>query len=466
MEAPPKRPVEAGSPKASFRSMLAASVMMSIGAGVLALPQHVARTGVVAALAMSCYVGLGIWWCMLLMLRAKVACEERGIRIATYQDLGTQLLGGEVGRRAVEVAVCGFQFGVLCVFQAFLPSTLRAVFPGCFAGARRLAWMIVLNPLWLALCCLRYLRDLGDVAQLAATLYAVGWALVVGFCLARVASRGVENTHLAPKHTGWSVVSIFAALSYSFEGVPAALCQIVDTLDDRSRARELVSLSLLAILGIYTLTEFLGAFAFDRPDDPLTLSLVADAGVPTAAAAAINLAVALAVFLKYALMFFPLVTILERNLGVGPGARLRHLDAKPAVEAPLIADDDKPPPPQDAALIDDDAIIWVCSSTRDGGPAVLALRASLVLLSALVAFLVDDLTVLIDLVGILFAPLLAMIFPIAFDIVAKRRFGPTLQPTMPFETSVNAFFLATATLGWLFGTGQAFYQVVLVNSSS
>ncbi|KAJ8608809.1 hypothetical protein CTAYLR_009352 [Chrysophaeum taylorii] len=454
----------AGGPKASFHSMFAFALMMSIGAGVLSLPQNVSRTGVCASLVLSLYVGFAVLWCMQLMLRAKTVCEEHGVRIATYQDLGTILLGGEAGRRVVELSVCGFQLGVLCVYFDFIATCLVVLFPTVFVGARRVAWMAVFYVPICAACCLRYLRDLGFVAEVAISSYVIGWCIIVIICAVRVGNMGFENTRLEPKHTEWSVVGLFGALCYSFEGVPASLCQMVDTLEERPRAAELITVSILAILGVYVFTEYVGAFAFVRPGDPLSLSLVEHYGL-TFPSISLNLLIVFAVFLKYPLQFFPMITIFERNMNFGPGARLRAntasapkaIEVKPSNYSRVeqgVSDDNTPllrAKLQEEEEEEDDTI-WI--SRSDGGVYVVMLRSAIVALTAVVALVVPNLTDLIDLVGVLFAPVLAIVFPCIFDLGIKRKFAPIPSMGVPFETSLTIFFLTTGIIGWLFGSTQ------------
>lgn len=453
-----------GSPKASFRAMLAYALMMSIGAGVLSLPQQVARTGVVAALVVAVYVGLGILWCMLLMLRTKTRCEARGIRIATYQDFGSTLLGGDVGRRFVEIAVCLFQFGVMAVYCSFIPSTLSSVFPNVFGGARRFMWLVVFYPAFCVLCSLRYLRELGGVAQAATAAYCVGWVLVVAYCVMRVYQQGAENTRLWPKHSGLCVAGFFGAQVYSFEGIPAALCQMIDTLDQRERAGELITIAMLLILAMYVFTQYVGAFAFARPSDPLTVSLAEHSGSTSGVAIAVNLCVVVAVFLKYPLQFFPMISIIERNLNFGPGARLRGSDgysrAGDTAGEPLI----KKASAEDSVLDGDDTI-WISQKDSGNAAAVVAFRSLLILLSVVVAYVVDDLTEMINLVGILFAPLLAIILPCVFDIVAARKLGPPEPLLARREALITHFMLATGSVAWIFGSAQEIIKIATRSSS-
>lgn len=448
-----------GLPKASFNLMLAYALMVSIGAGVLALPERVMRAGCLWSLLLSLYVGLGIAWTMRLVLRAKQRCEANGIRIVMYRDLGRALLGGEIGRRGVEFAVCGYQFGVLCVYYELVSKTMSAV-----TSSSETVWMILLFPTLSLLCCLQYLRDLGFVAEASSIFYGVAWLVIMGYCLERIFEHGPENTRLLPKNTPWSILSFFGAMCYSFEGIPAALCQMVDTLDDVRRAGELVTASVFAVIFVYIFTEFVGAFAFERPLDPITLNLMSYEGNYSPLAVSINVILCVSIVLKYPLQYFPMISVFERNMNIGPGAKLRGEDEGGGSEAAKETD-------SLLTSIDDDhsvqetenSSVWVTSTTA------IAFRVAVVLASGLIAYFVGNLDALIDLIGITFAVPLAIISPCLFDLFATRRFGPpdesqTLYflPTASSEKPVTYFFLITGIFMWIFGTTQ---QIVALVSS-
>lgn len=356
-------------PKASFRSMLALLLMTGFGPGMLSLPLNVSRAGILPSLAISILVGSSMVWTMLLLTRCKARCEKEGIRIVTYQDFGSELLGS---RRLVEVTICLYQLGVLCVYFSFMSTILDSFV--------RTTWIAILYVPVTIMCCLKQLRDLGYLSTLTLTIFCLSWIITMSVCLGRLRDRTQSK--------GWAVVSVYAAWCYSFEGLPALVPQTVDTLEVPQRAAELMTKATLCISLVYCITEVLGSLAFNHPEDPITLSL---SGVLYF----VNVPLVVAVFAKYPLLFFPAISIIERNLGFGPGASLdqTHKDTS------------------------------VCISETDGGVRAICFRAFLVLLTALVAYVVADLTLLINLTGIVFAPLNAFVFPCIMDLVATRRFG-------------------------------------------
>ena len=88
-------------PKASFTQMFLMAVKLSIGAGALALPATLHACGVVEAIVLFLCMGGAVRWCMHAMLRAKDYCASRGVRVDAYPDLGSELIGGEVGKRGM-----------------------------------------------------------------------------------------------------------------------------------------------------------------------------------------------------------------------------------------------------------------------------------------------------------------------------------------------------------------------------
>ena len=160
-------------PKASFTQMFLMAVKLSIGAGALALPATLHACGVVEAIVLFLCMGGAVRWCMHAMLRAKDYCASRGVRVDAYPDLGSELIGGEVGRRGIEVSIVGFQLGVCCVYLEFAAELLSDVLPnrGRSDARGRAQWVVFLVPLVSAPCCLRHLRDLGDVAKVATAFF-------------------------------------------------------------------------------------------------------------------------------------------------------------------------------------------------------------------------------------------------------------------------------------------------------
>ena len=367
-------------PKASFTQMFLMAVKLSIGAGALALPATLHACGVVEAIVLFLCMGGAVRWCMHAMLRAKDYCASRGVRVDAYPDLGSELIGGEVGRRGIEVSIVGFQLGVCCVYLEFAAELLSDVLPnrGRSDARGRAQWVVFLVPLVSAPCCLRHLRDLGDVAKVATAFFFAAWAATLGVCVARISGGGPRDVDPGPR-SEFSIVAAFATLCYSFEGIPSTarrgrridvaplelghidvasadvwtnrssaprsaersaskpsrtrasksgrgfevgpgtLVQMANALSEPKRADELVRSAVTAVLAVYVVTAFLGGYAFDKPRNPLTLSVLDHEPGPPAVA--VNVLVCVAVVLTYPLQFYPAIVALERIAGVGPGAR-------------------------------------------------------------------------------------------------------------------------------------------------
>ncbi|KAH8070137.1 amino acid transmembrane transporter [Aureococcus anophagefferens] len=393
-------------PKASFTQMFLMAVKLSIGAGALALPATLHACGVVEAIVLFLCMGGAVRWCMHAMLRAKDYCASRGVRVDAYPDLGSELIGGEVGRRGIEVSIVGFQLGVCCVYLEFAAELLSDVLPnrGRSDARGRAQWVVFLVPLVSAPCCLRHLRDLGDVAKVATAFFFAAWA--------------------AGQEKGDST------------SLQRTLVQMANALSEPKRADELVRSAVTAVLAVYVVTAFLGGYAFDKPRNPLTLSVLDHEPGPPAVA--VNVLVCVAVVLTYPLQFYPAIVALERIAGVGPGAGAPHgkraKRRRPSGGGPDESDesDDDDADAEAAALLeggrpvsaaadygssrlgDPDASVFI--TRADGGFPAVAFRLFFVAGTALVAVLVSDLTRLINLVGIIFAPMLAFIFPALCDL--------------------------------------------------
>lgn len=459
-------------PKATYAQMFLMAVKMSVGAGCLALPTMLHQCGAIEAGALFLLIGGAMRWSMHALLRVKTYAERRGRRVDALSDLGYELAGGEVGRRTVEFVTVGFQLGVCCVYYAFAAELLADVTPRGDRGATRGQWVCFLVPLVAVPCCLRHLRDLGDVAKVATLLFVGAWVGTIGVCAARITRDGPAAVLAGPR-SRYSIVRAFATVTYAFEGIPSSLCQIANALDEPDRADELVRSAIATTVAVYCLTAFLGAFAFSKPENPATLSLLAE---PGPGPIAVNVLVTAAVVLTYPLQFYPAISLLERAAGVGPGARAAK--GRPPVrrrksgdrDGDTSSDSEDDADYEAAALLhggDDPSYgggsggqsrvsgastsIWIHEA--DGGAAAVGFRLAFVVGTAAVAILVADLTRLIELVGIVFAPALAFIFPNLFDLVAARR-SPSDYPRTKLELAVSTAILACTVLACTVGTTQ------------
>ena len=426
-------------PKATFGGMLAYSVMLSIGPGALALSRESMGVGLVVVAATTLYTGFAMGWSMQAFVRVKEAVDGEDRNIVTSQDLG-YLLAGKMGRRAAEVSVVGFQFLVLCVYFEISSATLSKIFPGFGSDA---VFAVIFFVPFCILCCVQYLKDLGAVAKVSAFAYCAGWGITLTYCVIRLGNGHRHNLALGPstrRGDKWSQpLNLYEALIYSFEGLPPTLPQIIDTLRHREEAPLLVTVSITVITGVYFMTNFLGLLAFRRPDNPLTFSLLDSYG-RTAIPMAVNFVVVLAVFLKYPLQFFPMITLLERNLGFGPGGNLAHLDEDPTDGCSLIfhsggtfhqrwrtkkpatvskneSSEAQPLLHSDGEVEESSFDVFIDARDTSTCLGVVLFRSTIVALTALIAILVSNLDNLIEVAGAVFAPILAFLFPLAAEIL-------------------------------------------------
>mmetsp|Transcript_24920 Transcript_24920/g.80651 ORF Transcript_24920/g.80651 Transcript_24920/m.80651 type:complete len:450 (+) Transcript_24920:1036-2385(+) len=446
-------------PKASFARLLAYTVMLSLGPGSLALSRAAVDVGVVVTFLATMFTGLALAWSMLAFIRVKDALDPIR-KIVTYQDLGSQFASS--GRAVAEAGVVGFQFLVLCVY---------AVLIGQIIGVYSLS-----NGIWLALafvplcvaCCVQHLRDLGAVAQLTAVSYVALWLATLTYCAARLfrgSSVGARahNTSVLPT-AGWTKpVHLYETLLYAFEGLPAALPQVVDTLVDRTRAADLVSRSVVIVTAVYVVTEYAGLFAFRRPRASLTYNLLDTLGEDALLPMSVNLVLVLTVFLKFPLQLFPMISILERKLGIGPGGQLDDDDTDDDLDdnAHKEKKEQEPLLPNSAAGRSRSAVFV---DARDSGEClrVVLLRSTVVAATLLVALLVDDLGFLIQVAGAVFAPLLAFILPLTAELVLIDT--GDIRRTHP-ERLVSAALLVVATVLAILSAVAIVYDAVVTDAA-
>ena len=81
----------------------------------------------------------------------------------------------------------------------------------------------------------------------------------------------------------------------------------------------------------------------------------------------------------------------------------------------------------------------------------MAFRAMLVVLAALTALVVNDLTTIINVVGIVFGPSLGFIFPCYFDLICVRR---RAYDRTKLEVAISIVVLCVAVAATFLGFGQ------------
>ena len=412
--------------KASYAQMLSLALMLSLGVGLMALPNEISNTGTVPYAILFVCVVSGMNWSMLALLRAKSAVEERGIKVQSYRDLGYDFLGGDHGSRAVDWCVVGFQFGVCASYFSFMTSTLHTLWPH---GPSETSFTVVLVPIVGVPCALKHLKDLGIVAQVATVTYAFSLCTVGFYAIHRLVVKGhVYNTQPF-SGSPWGLIGLLGSLCYAFEGIPSTLCQMSNALAEPERAPELVTTSLVGLAVIFTATGYVCNFAYQDPANPITVSLIDEFGISGLPAAA-NWLVVISVALKFPMQFFPMAQQLEHALEIDRYVCKRDDDSE---SARLL--------PSEQTFIGE----------RDGDRWSVAFRAMLVVLAALTALVVNDLTTIINVVGIVFGPSLGFIFPCYFDLICVRR---RAYDRTKLEVAISIVVLCVSVAATFLGFGQ------------
>ena len=97
---------------------------------------------------------------------------------------------------------------------------------------------------------------------------------------------------------------------------------------------------------------------------------------------------------------------------------------------------------------DDDDSIWI--TQEDGGFKAVALRAAIVAFTALVALVAPSVTDLIEVIGALLAPWLALTIPALLDLCAGLSMKA--YPMTPVDICVASFVLSTSFILAICGT--------------
>ena len=280
-----------GGPGGSTPRQTVINIFISfVGAGMLGMPYAFSRSGWALGVMCLCAVSTANVYCMLLLVKTRRRLELNGHRnIEGYGDVGRIVLG-EQGETLVNTCLIISQVGFATAYIIFIAANLTSIFPGigraviCYGCVPMLSVLVqgkdmaVLTPFSL----------FADVANLSGTT-AVFMQDFKAF-----------SHHESIKAFDWSAFLYVTAVSvYSLEGVGMVL-PLETSCSERKSFPKILTWTVVGITVLIASFGVAGYAAFGPGTQaPVTLN------VDGAVASFVKLALSIALYLTYPIMFYP-----------------------------------------------------------------------------------------------------------------------------------------------------------------
>jgi len=280
-----------GGPGGSTPRQTVINIFISfVGAGMLGMPYAFSRSGWALGVMCLCAVSTANVYCMLLLVKTRRRLELNGHRnIEGYGDVGRIVLG-EQGETLVNTCLIISQVGFATAYIIFIAANLTSIFPGigraviCYGCVPMLSVLVQVKDM----AVLTPFSLFADVANLSGTT-AVFMQDFKAF-----------SHHETIKAYDWSNFLYVTAVSvYSLEGVGMVL-PLETSCSERKSFPKILTWTVVGITLLIASFGVAGYAAFGPGTQaPVTLN------VDGAVASFVKLALSIALYLTYPIMFYP-----------------------------------------------------------------------------------------------------------------------------------------------------------------
>lgn len=215
----------------------------NLGAGCLALPLAFATAGIWTALGLFALVAAQGTYSMLVLARLKGVLCSRGLRVHTFEDIGSVAFGAG-GRRWIEALVVTLQLGICCIYISLLTTNLRA---GLGGRLSQLACWAATSAACAALSLLRNMSALWPLSTAANALMLCACVTAVAVSCAELISNGGPLPPAADAASAASLARCLGVLFFAYEGAPLRFRPLRSALRRLLEARWFSRAALLAL---------------------------------------------------------------------------------------------------------------------------------------------------------------------------------------------------------------------------
>mmetsp|Transcript_807 Transcript_807/g.1432 ORF Transcript_807/g.1432 Transcript_807/m.1432 type:complete len:533 (+) Transcript_807:278-1876(+) len=423
----------------------------NVGPGCLSMPYAFSQGGLIPSLCIMIVFAPACIYCMLLLVWSKhkmlLDGGARGVspRQINFEEVGVYALG-TMGGKIIEVFVLFTQLGVCSIYFDFCSTNLHAVFPNVEAKV----FIILMTPVTMMTVLIRDARGLVVFSTIASFFIVSALLTIYGEVIPHLGG----DLYKGPIRMFGQldrVPLVFGSLAFAFEGIGLIL-PIESSLAENQRAGfpRVLGIGMTTVAIIFLITGVLCFVALGTVDNASITASLLGVGLGEKVLDLLNMMVCAAVFLTYPLQFLPAAQIVEKKTGqdqtvtakfrgIAPeGASNEAVALIPTGEraltnAPMAAgtsdtrateesvrlsiNESSTPPPEAPP-----GCLRSCTWKGRLVPLWILLRMMLVLGTALCAYSLPDLGILITLIGSVCSTTLGLILP---PIIHQRLYGDT-----------------------------------------
>uniref|UniRef100_A0A1I8QAY1 Amino acid transporter transmembrane domain-containing protein n=1 Tax=Stomoxys calcitrans TaxID=35570 RepID=A0A1I8QAY1_STOCA len=395
----------------------------NIGTGILAMPDAFKNAGLYMGLFGTLIMGAICTHCMHMLVKCSHELSQRIQQPSlNFSDVGYWSFEtgpialkryGQSAKKMITIFLFITQIGFCCVYFLFVALNVKEVIDHYFMKLDvRIYLMLLLMPM-IPLNLVRNLKYLTPVSLFAAILTVTGLAISFFYML-----QDLPSTDTVKPLASWSTLPLyFGTAIYAFEGIGVVLPleNNMKTPEDFGGLTGVLNTGMIIVACLYTSVGFFGYLKYgDGVKGSITLNLPQDEILSQL----VRIAMALAIFLSYALQFYVPVNFVEPLVQ-------RHFE-----------------------------------TTRTKELAATASRIALVTFTFILAACIPNLGPIISLVGAVSSSTLALIAPPILEIVT---FWPVGFERYKWILWKDVVILIFGLCGFVFGTYASIAQILNPN---
>ncbi|TYZ66610.1 hypothetical protein PybrP1_004476 [[Pythium] brassicae (nom. inval.)] len=287
------------------------TIIAFLGSGMLGLPFAFRQCGILLGLATLVFVAAVSTYAMLLVVQCKYKLREQGRRVTTYGEIG-HIAAGRVGGLLVDCSLVVSQSSFCIAYLIFIASNAHK-----FLEVPRELVVAVCAPPLVAFSLLKHMRELAFVALLADVMVLLGLAVVLWKDLAYME---LNQSRVEALGALSSVPFFFGVATYCFEGVGMVL-PLENSMQHKRNFTPILVSTVVIVTAIYATFGICGYLAFgDATQDVITLNIDGSDGLATI----VKLFLCAGLFFTHPVMLFPVFEVLKPLVRVKSGQRGRR----------------------------------------------------------------------------------------------------------------------------------------------
>lgn len=394
----------------------------NIGPGMLAMPDAFKHAGLWVGLVLTPLLGIICIDCMFLLVKcSKELCRRAKVPSLSYEESAKACFEhGPEGCRKYATAV-GYiintflvitQVGFCCVYFVFIPQNLKQAID-CMttsgSGISQFAFQAIAIIPILLICYIPHLKHLAPVSLVASVIQATGIVIIFYY----VVKDLPEVQEQVPAFAGWGAMPLyFSSAIYAFEGIGLVL-PLENKMKTPENFRGPVGVLSTAMAIIVCLFSAMGFFGYLQYGSSVQGSITLNLPPREPLAQAVKILISLAVYMTYPLQIYVPFEILTPFV-------VRRFDDNKKIIAEYV------------------------------------FRTLLVLFTFVLAVVIPNIGLFINLIGAVSSSALALIFPPIIDLIT---FWPDTGK-YNWRIIKNTFILLVGLLGFVTGSVSSLRAIV------